>query len=133
MDAMEIVGAFFRDYQFINPYVPIFLITLMAAALAASILIFALLVRPNNPDSEKNSPYECGMPPLMEAHERFSIRFYLLGILFLLFDVEALFLFPWAVRYDALGLFGFIEMMLFIAILLVGYFYAWRKGALEWA
>lgn len=133
MDAMEVVGAFFRDYQAINPYIPIFLVTLMAFALAASILIFALIVRPNNPDPEKNSPYECGMPPLMEAHERFSIRFYLLGILFLLFDVEALFLFPWAVRYDALGLFGFIEMMLFIAILLVGYFYAWRKGALEWA
>ena len=133
MDAMEVVGAFFRDYQAINPYIPIFLITLMAAALAASILIIALLIRPNNPDPEKNSPYECGMPPLMEAHERFSIRFYLLGILFLLFDVEALFLFPWAVRYDALGLFGFIEMMLFISILLVGYFYAWRKGALEWA
>ncbi len=130
---MEVVGAFFRDYQAINPYIPIFLITLMAAALAASILIFALAIRPNNPDPEKNSPYECGMPPLMEAHERFSVRFYLLGILFLLFDVEALFLFPWAVRYDALGLFGFIEMMLFIAILLVGYFYAWRKGALEWA
>ncbi len=133
MDAMEVLGAFFRDYQAINPYIPIFLITLMAAALAGSILIIALLIRPNNPDPEKNSPYECGMPPLMEAHERFSIRFYLLGILFLLFDVEALFLFPWAVRYDALGLFGFIEMMLFIAILLVGYFYAWRKGALEWA
>ena len=133
MDPVEIVGAFFGDYQVINPYIPIFLITLMAAALAASILIFALIIRPNNPDPEKNSPYECGMPPLMEAHERFSIRFYLLGILFLLFDVEALFLFPWAVRYDALGLFGFIEMMLFIAILLVGYFYAWRKGALEWA
>lgn len=130
---MEVVGAFFRDYQVINPYIPIFLITLMAAALAGSILIIALVIRPNNPDPEKNSPYECGMPPLMEAHERFSIRFYLLGILFLLFDVEALFLFPWAVRYDALGLFGFIEMMLFIAILLVGYFYAWRKGALEWA
>ena len=65
--------------------------------------------------------------------ERFSIRFYLLAILFLLFDVEAMFMFPWAVKYDALGLFGFVEMMLFIAILLVGYFYAWRKGALEWA
>ncbi len=130
---MDIVGAFFRDYEAINPYVPIFLFTLMAFAFAASVLILALLVRPHAPDAEKNSPYECGMPPLMEAHERFSIRFYLLGILFLLFDVEALFLFPWAVRYDALGLFGFIEMMLFIAILLVGYFYAWRKGALEWA
>ena len=133
MDAMQVVGAFFRDYQFINPYVPIFLFTLMAFAFAAGVLIVALAIRPNLPDPEKNSPYECGMPPLMEAHERFSIRFYLLGILFLLFDVEALFLFPWAVQYDALGLFGFIEMMLFIAILLVGYFYAWRKGALEWA
>ncbi len=130
---MDVVGAFFRDYEAINPYVPIFLFTLMAFAFAASVLILALLIRPHMPDPEKNSPYECGMPPLMEAHERFSIRFYLLGILFLLFDVEALFLFPWAVRYDALGLFGFIEMMLFIAILLVGYFYAWRKGALEWA
>ncbi len=133
MDLVEIAAAFFRDYEAINPYVPIFIFTLMAFAFAASVLLVALAVRPNLPDPEKNSPYECGMPPLMEARERFSIRFYLLGILFLLFDVEALFLFPWAVRYDALGLFGFIEMMLFISILLVGYFYAWRKGALEWA
>jgi NADH-quinone oxidoreductase subunit A len=130
---MEFVSGFFREYQAINNYVPIFIFALAAIGFAVVTLLVALMIRPNRPDPEKNSPYECGIPPLTEAHERFSIRFYLLGILFLLFDVEAIFLFPWAVRYDALGLFGFIEMMLFISILLIGYFYAWRKGALEWA
>ncbi len=129
----EFAAAFFGDYSSINGYVPLFIFTLVAFAFAGGTLLAALIIRPNKPDPEKLEPYECGMPPLMGAHERFSIRFYLLGILFLLFDVEAMFLFPWAVQYDALGLFGFVEMMLFIAILLVGYFYAWRKGALEWA
>ncbi len=129
----EFISAFFGDYNVINGYVPLFIFLLVALGFAGGTLLVALIIRPNKPDPEKLAPYECGMPPLMEAHERFSIRFYLLGILFLLFDVEAMFLFPWAVKYDALGLFGFIEMMLFIAILLVGYFYAWRKGALEWA
>lgn len=129
----EFLSAFFGDYSVINGYVPLFIFTLVAFGFAAGTLLVAMIVRPHKPDPEKLAPYECGMPPLMEAHERFSIRFYLLGILFLLFDVEAMFLFPWAVKYDALGLFGFVEMMLFIAVLLVGYFYAWRKGALEWA
>ncbi len=129
----EFAAAFFGDYNSINGYVPLFIFTLVAFGFAGGTLLVALIIRPNKPDPEKLAPYECGMPPLMEAHERFSIRFYLLGILFLLFDVEAMFLFPWAVKYEALGLFGFVEMMLFIAILLVGYFYAWRKGALEWA
>ena len=129
----EFISAFFGDYNVINGYVPLFIFLLVALGFAGGTLLVALIIRPNKPDPEKLAPYECGMPPLMEAHERFSIRFYLLGILFLLFDVEAMFLFPWAVKYDALGLFGFIEMMLFIAILLVDYFYAWRKGALEWA
>jgi NADH-quinone oxidoreductase subunit A len=129
----EFTAAFFGDYSSINGYIPLFIFTLVGFGFCAGTLLAALIIRPNKPDPEKLAPYECGMPPLMEAHERFSIRFYLLGILFLLFDVEAMFLFPWAVKYDALGLFGFVEMMLFIAILLVGYFYAWRKGALEWA
>ncbi len=130
---VDFAAGFFREYQWINGYVPVFIFTLVAFGFAAGTLLVALVVRPNRPDPEKNSPYECGMPPLMESNEQFSIRFYLLGILFLLFDVEAVFLFPWAVQYDALGLFGFVEMMLFIAILLVGYFYALRKGAFEWA
>jgi len=129
----EFIAAFFGDYSTINGYVPLFIFLLVALGFAGGTLLVALVIRPNRPDPEKLAPYECGSPPLMEAHERFSIRFYLLGILFLLFDVEAMFLFPWAVKYDALGLFGFVEMMLFIAILLVGYLYAWRKGALEWA
>ena len=129
----EFIAAFFGDYSTINGYVPLFIFLLVALGFAGGTLLVALVIRPNRPDPEKLAPYECGSPPLMEAHERFSIRFYLLGILFLLFDVEAMFLFPWAVKYDVLGLFGFVEMMLFIAILLVGYFYAWRKGALEWA
>ena len=129
----EFIAAFFGDYSTINGYVPLFIFLLVALGFAGGTLLVALVIRPNRPDPEKLAPYECGSPPLMEAHERFSIRFYLLGILFLLFDVEAMFLFPWAVKYDVLGLFGFVEMMLFIAILLVGYLYAWRKGALEWA
>mgnify|MGYP001091572991 FL=1 len=129
----EFLAAFFGDYSVINGYVPLFIFLLVALGFAGGTLLAAFIIRPHKPNPEKLAPYECGMPPLMEAHERFSIRFYLLGILFLLFDVEAMFLFPWAVKYDALGLFGFVEMMLFIAILLVGYFYAWRKGALEWA
>lgn len=129
----EFIAAFFGDYSTINGYIPLFIFLLVALGFAGGTLLVALVIRPNKPYPEKLAPYECGSPPLMEAHERFSIRFYLLGILFLLFDVEAMFLFPWAVKYDVLGLFGFVEMMLFIAILLVGYFYAWRKGALEWA
>lgn len=122
----------FRDYQAIGNYVPIFIFTLVALAFGLGILFIAKAVRPDEPDSEKLSPYECGIPPLMGARERFSIRFYIIAMLFLLFDVEAIFLYPWAVVYRKIGLYGFIEMMLFILILLVGYVYAWRKGALDW-
>jgi NADH-quinone oxidoreductase subunit A len=78
-------------------------------------------------------PYECGIDPIGDARERFSVRFYIVAILFLVFDVETIFLFPWAVIYDELALFGLVEMLIFIGILVVGYYYAWRKGALEWA
>ncbi len=126
------MSRFFSDYVAIHGYIPIFIFFLVALAFGAGTLVIAWLIRPNRPYAEKLSPYECGMPPLMSARERFSIRFYIIAILFLLFDVEAVFLYPWAVVYGRIGLFGFIEMMLFIGILLVGYFYAWRKGALEW-
>lgn len=129
---MELLDRFFGDYTAIHPYIPIFIFFLVAAAFGVGTLLLAYLVRPNRPDTEKLSPYECGIPPLMRAGEQFSIRFYIIAILFLLFDVESVFLFPWAVVYDRIGLYGFIEMMLFIGILLVGYIYAWRKGALKW-
>jgi NADH-quinone oxidoreductase subunit A len=81
---------------------------------------------------EKLMPYECGIDPIRQAHERFSVRYYVIAMLFLIFDVETIFLFPWAVVYGQLALFGLIEMLIFIGILVVGYYWAWRKGALEW-
>jgi len=105
---------------------------LVVAAFGVGTLLIAAVVRPHRPHPEKLSPYECGIPPLIRAREHFSVRYYLVGILFLLFDVEGVFLFPWAVVYDRIGLFGFVEMMLFLLILLIGYVYAWKKGALEW-
>ncbi|MGH9763567.1 MAG: NADH-quinone oxidoreductase subunit A [Blastocatellia bacterium] len=84
-------------------------------------------------DRAKLSPYECGIDPVGDARERFSVRFYMVAMLFLIFDVETIFLFPWAVIYDQLAVFGLIEMLVFIGILVVGYYYAWRKGAFTWA
>jgi NADH-quinone oxidoreductase subunit A len=124
---------FLKEYTAIHPYWPVFMFLLIGTGFGIVTLIFACLVRPSKPDPEKLSTYECGMPLFMGASEkRFSIRFYIIAILFLLFDIEAVFLYPWAVVYKKIGLFGFVEMMLFIIILLVGYLYAWRKGALEW-
>ncbi len=85
------------------------------------------------PSREKLSPYECGIPPVGDARERFSVSFYLVGMLFILFDVEAVFFYPWAVVYKDLKWFGFVEMFLYILILLAGYVYIWKKGALDWS
>lgn len=101
--------------------------------LAATILGASAWVGNHRPSREKLSPYECGIAPVGNARERFSISFYLVGMLFILFDVEAVFLYPWAVVYKQLRWFGFLEMLLYIAILLAGYFYIWKKGALDWS
>ena len=85
-----------------------------------------------NPNPRKLAPYECGIDPVGTARERFSVKFYLVAMLFLLFDIEAVFFFPWAVVYRELQLFGFFEMLLFMAAILAGYIYVWKKGALEW-
>jgi NADH-quinone oxidoreductase subunit A len=129
---VEVASRFFSDYTSIHPFVPVFIFLLVVAAFGVGTLLIAALIRPNRPDPEKLSPYECGIPPLVKAGEHFSIRFYIIAILFLLFDVEGVFLFPWAVAFERIGLYGFVSMMLFILILLVGYIYAWKKGALEW-
>ncbi|MHB1605215.1 MAG: NADH-quinone oxidoreductase subunit A [Leptospirales bacterium] len=113
-------------------YVPIFLFLLVAIGFGAVSLTIGRLIRPKNPYKDKNAPYECGVPPINDARERFSIRYYVIAMLFLIFDVEVVFLYPWAVDFDRLGLFGLVEMMIFIFILLVGYVYAWKKEALEW-
>lgn len=119
-------------YQVISPYVPVLILLILAVLFGVVTLFVAWLVRPNAPYSEKLSPYECGVEPLQPGKLRVPIRFFVIVLLFLLFDVEAVFMYPWAVMYKPLGWWGFIEMGLFIVILLVGYIYAWLKGALEW-
>ncbi len=119
-------------YQHISPYVPVLILFVIAVAFGIITLAVAYLVRPRFSYDEKLSPYECGINPLMPAKVRVPIRFFVIILLFLLFDVEAVFMYPWAVMYKKLGIWGFVEMFLFIVILLIGYIYAWVKGALEW-
>jgi NADH-quinone oxidoreductase subunit A len=101
-------------------------------ALAGVILLLSSLVGRHRPSRTKQQPYECGITPTGDAREPFSVQFYLVAMVFILFDVEAIFLYPWAYVYRALGWFGFSEMLIYIAILLVGYIYLWKKGALDW-
>lgn len=114
-------------------YIPIVIFFLIAVLLPVVLLAVSRLVQRRVFEREKLMPYECGVDPIGDARERFSVRFYIVAMLFLIFDVETIFLFPWAVIYDRLALFGLVEMLVFIGILVVGYYYAWRKGALEWA
>jgi NADH-quinone oxidoreductase subunit A len=114
-------------------YIPIIIFFLIALLLPVVLLFVSGKVQRRIFEREKLMPYECGIDPIGDARERFSVRFYIVAILFLVFDVETIFLFPWAVIYDELALFGLVEMLIFIGILVVGYYYAWRKGALEWA
>lgn len=96
-------------------------------------MVVGSLVRPKNPYKEKNAAYECGLDPFSDAQERIKPGYYIYAMLFLAFDIEAVFLFPWAIVYDRLGLYALVEMVLFIIILLMGLLYAWHKGALKWA
>ena len=114
-------------------YIPILFFTVVAIAFPIVTLLIAKLIGAGRFDPVKAEPYECGNPITSEANEhRFSVRFYLIAVLFVVFDVETVFLFPWAVMFRKLALFGFVEMFVFLAILVVGYVYAWRRGALQW-
>jgi len=113
-------------------YIPIFIFVAVIGILIPLTLGIAKLVRPEKPEKVKLMPYECGVDPIGDSRQRYTVRFYIVAILFVIFDVETIFLFPWAVQYKALGLFGFVEMMIFLAILIVGYVWIWKKGALEW-
>ncbi len=113
-------------------YIPIAIMLVLSTALAVLIVLLDALLGPRKPTFRKLSPYESGMVPIGPGMRRQPVRFYLIAMLFLLFDVEVIFLLPWAVTFRKLGLFGLLEMLVFIAILLVGYIYAWKKGALEW-
>jgi NADH-quinone oxidoreductase subunit A len=113
-------------------YVPIFIFMVVAMLVPVATLTIAKLARPENPSKTKLMPYECGVDPVEPARGRYTIRFYIVAILFVVFDVETIFLFPWAVQFRALRLFGFIEMLVFLGILVIGYVWIWKKGALEW-
>ena len=117
-----------------SAYLPIALFAFASTCFAIIGLLAGSLIRPSGRDQEgKLEPYECGVEPVRDARQRFSVRFYIVAMLFLIFDVETVFLFPWAVQFRQLALFGFIEMVIFIGILILGYVYAWKRGALEWA
>jgi NADH-quinone oxidoreductase subunit A len=116
----------------LDSYLPILVLIAVALAFALGSVVISRLVGQKKPTPVKLAPYECGMPPVGTARDRFSIKFYIIAMLFILFDIEAVFLYPWAVVFKKLGMFGFVEMGVFIAILLIGYVYVWKKGALEW-
>jgi NADH-quinone oxidoreductase subunit A len=116
----------------LSAWAPILVFMILVTGFALVSVIGSLILGMRKPTPEKQSPYECGMQPVGTARERFSVKFYLVAMLFLLFDIEAVFLFPWAVVYRDLKLFGFFEMLVFIAVVLAGYVYVWKKGALEW-
>ena len=116
----------------LRTYIPIFLFVLIALGFAIFTILFSRLVHPHKAGAVKLEPYECGIEAVGDARDRYSIRYYLIAMLFVIFDVETIFMFPWAVSLDELALFGLIEMLVFLFILVVGYFYAWKKGALEW-
>ena len=114
-------------------YFPVLVQTVIAIALAAGLIAASSLLGKRAKSPLKDTPYESGMAPVGSARERFSVKFYLVGMIFILFDIEAVFLYPWAVVYRQLKLFGFFEMLIFVALVLVGFFYVWKKGALDWS
>jgi NADH-quinone oxidoreductase subunit A len=116
----------------LEQYFPILLFILVGIAVGVVPVALGWLIGPNRPDSEKLSPYECGFEAFEDARMRFDVRYYLVAILFILFDLEIAFLFPWAIVLEEIGMFGFVSMMIFLAILVVGFIYEWKKGALEW-
>jgi len=117
----------------VNDWIPILIYILVGIAFGVGTLLVAWMIAPQRTSKVKLDPYECGIEPKTDARDRYSVRYFLVAMLFLIFDVETVFLYPWAVIIDQLMWFGFIEMLVFIFILVVGYLYAWREGALEWA
>ena len=113
-------------------YLPILIFLGLAVGLSAVIVIASMVVAAQHPDSEKLSPYECGFEPFDDARNQFDVRFYLVAILFIIFDLEVAFLFPWSISLGGVGLYGFWSMMVFLGILTIGFIYEWKKGALEW-
>ncbi len=116
----------------LDNYLPILIFITIGLLVGVVPIMLGFLVAPHKPDSEKLSPYECGFEAFEDTRMRFDVRYYLVAILFIIFDLEIAFLFPWAVVLDQIGMFGFVAMVIFLAILVIGFIYEWKKGALEW-
>jgi NADH-quinone oxidoreductase subunit A len=118
--------------DFLKDYLPIILFLIIALGLSVAFIVVNFIFSPKNPDPEKLSAYECGFEPFEDSRIEFDVRFYLVAILFIIFDLEIAFLFPWAISLGKIGLFGFFSMMIFLFILTIGFIYEWKKGALDW-
>lgn len=118
--------------ELLREYLPILIFLGLAIGLGLVLMLAALVLAVRRPDPEKTSAYECGFNAFDDARMKFDVRFYLVSILFIIFDLEVAFLFPWAASFGSVGLFGFWSMMVFLAVLTVGFIYEWKKGALEW-
>lgn len=130
MSAWHEIGRVMEDL--LREYLPILIFIGLAVGIACAMLVASLVIASQKPDPEKLSPYECGFEPFEDARGRFDVRFYLVAILFIIFDLEVAFLFPWAVAFGDVGMFGFWSMIVFLGVLTIGFIYEWRKGALEW-
>jgi len=118
--------------NYLDNYGSLLLMFVLAAGLSGVLLVLSALIGRHKRTREKDMPYECGIQPTGDAREPFSVQFYMVALVFILFDIEAIFLYPWALVYRELKVFGFVEMVLYIIILLAGYIYLWKKGALDW-
>ena len=116
----------------LGEYLPILLFLIVSTGIGIALLVLGTLLGPRRPESEKLSPYECGFEAFEDARMRFDVRYYLIAILFIAFDLEIAFVFPWAVIFHSLGQIGLVEMGVFLGLLILGFVYAWKKGALEW-
>jgi NADH-quinone oxidoreductase subunit A len=113
-------------------YLPTLLFLIVATGIGVALIVIGNVLGPKRPTAEKLSPYECGFPPFEDSRMRFDVRYYLIAILFIVFDLEIAFVFPWALVFRELGVFGLVEMGVFLALLVIGFAYVWKKGALEW-
>ena len=118
--------------EFLSEYLAILIFLAIAAGIGIILLALPFVVAPSNPDAEKLSAYECGFNAFDDARMKFDVRFYLVSILFIIFDLEVAFLFPWAITLGDIGVFGFFSMLVFLGVLTIGFIYEWKKGALEW-
>lgn len=120
-------------HNYFTRYLPLLIHLIFALGLSVGMVVLSALLGKHRPTRAKMQPYECGMTPVGDARQRFSVKFYLVAMLFILFDVEAMFLYPWAVILRELKMFGFYEMLVYILVILTGFFYIWKKGVLDWS